>query len=165
MFLTDEHQASGQVGASALKNLVDSPQDFKVTVITRPESTASFPSNVTVKRGAYDDGAFLEEAFSGQDAVIFSVHFYAQDAQLPMFEAAAKAGVRWIIPNEYAGNTQNPDMVALTSFSFGPKVKAREHIEKLSETCDGLKWIGVATNPFFESVGIDGNRGRRAYIH
>ncbi|KAK3109358.1 hypothetical protein LTR53_017470 [Teratosphaeriaceae sp. CCFEE 6253] len=145
--------ASGQVGGSTLKHLLDSPRGFKVTVVTRTESEATFPSHpaLTVKKGSYTDTSFLEDAFSGQDAVVFAVHFFAQNAQEGMFEAAAKAGVRWIIPNEYAGDTLNDAMVDLSP-AFQPKRTARKQIEDLSKTYEGLKWIGVATNPFLEPV-------------
>ena len=75
----------------------------------------------------------------------------AQGAQNGMIDVAAKAGVKWIVPNEYAGDGLNEDMMNASAV-FSQKVQSRRHIEELSKTNEGLKWIGVATNPFFESV-------------
>lgn len=144
-------QASGQVGSSILTHLLESPHPFKISVVTRTDSSATLPSSVTVHKGAYTDASFLGTAFKSQDVVIFALHFMAQGAQNGMIDAAAKAGVQWIIPNEYAGDGLNADMMN-ASVVFGQKVQSRRHVEELSKTHEGLRWIGVATNPFFESV-------------
>ncbi|KAK0899634.1 hypothetical protein LTR02_009545 [Friedmanniomyces endolithicus] len=148
---TDQRQASGQVGSSILKRLLESPKDFKVTVVTRTDSTATFPSSskITVKQGSYTDSRFLQDAFKNQDVVIFALNFMAQDAQTAMIDEAAKAGFKWIVPNEYAGDGMNKAMVEGVPV-FVPKKQAREHIDELSKTHEGLAWIGVATNPFFD---------------
>ena len=106
---------------------------------------------MTVHKGQYSDVEFLGNAFKGQDVVIFALHFMAQGAQNGMIDAAAKAGVKWIVPNEYAGDGLNMDMMN-ASMVFSQKVQSRKHVEEVSKTHKGLKWIGVATNPFFESV-------------
>ncbi|KAK5706992.1 hypothetical protein LTR17_021079 [Elasticomyces elasticus] len=142
--------ASGQVGSSVLKHLLESPKGFNITVITRTDSQATFPSSVTVKKGTYDDTKFMEDAFKGQDAAIFALHYSAQAAQDSMLDAAAKAGVKWLIPNEYAGDGMNEAMMKAAP-AFAPKLQSRKHIEELSKTYEGVKWIGVTTNPFFES--------------
>lgn len=69
-----------------------------------------------------------------------------------MIEAAAKAGVKWILPTEYAGDGMNEAMVNAVPV-FHPKRAARQQIEELSKQpgCEGLKWIGVATNPWLEA--------------
>lgn len=136
-----------------LKHLLDSPQGFHITIITRSDSQATFPANpsLTIKKGAYDDAAFLQDAFANQDAVVFALHFLGQAAQPGMIDAAAKAGVKWILPNEWAADGMNEAMMEAVPV-FKPKMDARKHVEELAKTYEGLKWIGVATNPFFESV-------------
>jgi hypothetical protein len=37
---------------------------------------------------------------------------------------------------------------------FHPKRAARKQVEALAERCEGVKWIGVATNPWMEFVRI-----------
>ncbi|KAK5122291.1 hypothetical protein LTR85_004202 [Meristemomyces frigidus] len=139
--------ASGNVGTSALKHLLFTNR-FNITIISRPSSTASFPS-LTIKKGSYDDRNFLHDAFSGQDAVLFALGFMAMAEQTKLIAAAAKAGVKWILPTEYAGDGMNEAMMAAVPI-FQPKVQARKQVEELGATYEGLKWIGIATNPWVE---------------
>ncbi|KAK5111007.1 hypothetical protein LTR62_005382 [Meristemomyces frigidus] len=145
--------ASGNVGAPTLKHLLatSSQTNLHITVLTRPESHATFPSHpsLTVKTGTYDDPTFLQEVFAGQEAVMFALSFFAIAHEKSMIEAAARAGVRWIIPNEYAGDGLNAEMVDAVPV-FHPKRDTRKYIEDLGRTYPGLRWIGVATNPFLE---------------
>lgn len=71
--------------------------------------------------------------------------------QAKLIEAAARAGVKWILPTEYAGDGLNVDMVEAVPL-FHPKRKARMQIEELSGEFEGLRWIGIATNPWLEAV-------------
>jgi hypothetical protein len=80
---------------------------------------------------------------------MFALHYMATATEPGLCDAAAKAGVKWIIPNEYAADGLNEDIVNAVPV-FQPKRKTRQHIEELAKTHTGLKWIGVATNPFFE---------------
>jgi len=68
-----------------------------------------------------------------------------------MIEAAAKAGVKWILPTEYAGDGLNGEMVEAVPL-FWPKREARRLVEELSKEFEGLRWIGVATGPWLEAV-------------
>ncbi|KAK4548639.1 hypothetical protein LTR36_009550 [Oleoguttula mirabilis] len=142
--------ASGNVGTSALKHLLPTNR-FHITIISRSSSTASFPSSpsLTVRKGSYDDSTYLADAFAGQDAVLFALGFMAMGEQSKLIDAAAKAGVKWILPTEYAGDGMNEAMVAAVPI-FQPKVQARKQIEELSATYKGLKWIGIATNPWMD---------------
>lgn len=85
--------------------------------------------------------------------MLIAISFQAPDAQAKLLEAAAKAGVKWILPNEYAGDGANKSMVD-GSPAFQPKRQARQHIEELAKTHKDLKWIAVATNPWLEN-GIE----------
>ena len=83
-----------------------------------------------------------------------------------LIEAAAKAGVKWILPTEYAGDGMNEAMVSAVPV-FQGKVQARKHVEELAKSHAGLKWIGVATNPWVEQslrigvLGIKFGEGKR----
>ncbi|KAK3669668.1 hypothetical protein LTR78_010420 [Recurvomyces mirabilis] len=143
--------ASGNIGSTTLTHLLHSPHPIHITAISRPDSTATFPthSRLTVLKGSYDDPTFLAQAFAGQDLVMFALSFMALNAEKPMIEAAAIAGVKWIVPNEYAGDGLNKSMVEGVPV-FGPKRETRRYVEELAGKYEGLKWIGVATNPFLE---------------
>jgi hypothetical protein len=77
----------------------------------------------------------------------------ATGVQSQMIEAAARAGVKWILPTEYAGDGLNGGMVEAVPL-FWPKREARGLVERLSKEFEGLRWIGVATGPWLEAVSF-----------
>lgn len=79
----------------------------------------------------------------------------AMGEQTTLIDAAAKAGVKWILPTEYAGDGMNEAMVEGVPL-FHPKRAARRQVEALAERggCEGVKWIGVATGPWMEFVRL-----------
>lgn len=76
--------------------------------------------------------------------------------QATLIEAAARAGVKWILPTEYASDGMNAAMSEGIPM-LQPKALARKQIEDLAETYPGLSWIGVATNPWTEFVRLQSN--------
>ena len=77
----------------------------------------------------------------------------AMGEQTKLIAAAAQAGVKWILPTEYAGDGMNAAMVEAVPL-FHPKREARRQVEELAKTHEGLRWIGVATNPWMEFVRL-----------
>ena len=75
----------------------------------------------------------------------------AMGEQTKLIDAAARAGVKWILPTEYAGDGMNEALVEAVPL-FHPKRAARQQVEELAKTHEGLKWVGVATNPWMEFV-------------
>ncbi|KAM0697892.1 hypothetical protein Q7P36_002746 [Cladosporium allicinum] len=148
--------ASGNIGTSILNALLSSNNFSLVKILTRAESTASFSNQsktpILVQKGSYTNPSFLASAFQGIDAVVFALNFMAMGVQGQMIEAAARAGVKWILPTEYAGDGLNEGMVEAVPL-FHPKREARRQIEELSKEkeCEGVKWIGVATGPWVEA--------------
>ena len=89
--------ASGHLGAVTLKHLIATSR-FNITIVTRSDSTATFPNddNVIIRKGDYDDITFLESSFKGKDAVVLCLSTGAVPVvELQLIEAAAKAGVKW----------------------------------------------------------------------
>lgn len=125
-------------------------------MISRSDSKATFPSHssLTVHKGSYSDPEFLETAFSNQDAAVIALNFMAMGLQPGIIEAAAKAGVKWIVPTEYAMDGLNETLAKNLSKVpiMLPKVMARKQVEELAQAYPGLSWIGVATNPWTEFV-------------
>lgn len=73
--------------------------------------------------------------------------------QAKLITAAAKAGVKYILPTEYAGDGLNKEMMEGVPV-FHPKVQARKQIEEAGST-----WIGIATNPWADQslrLGLTG---------
>ena len=143
--------ASGNVGSQTLHHLLQSDKNFNITVLTRPGSKATFPSHpsLTIEKGAYTDTAFVTTALQGHEVLILALGFMAMDQQKSLIESAVEAGVKWILPTEYAGDGMNEAMIDKVPL-FWPKREARQLITRLSQEKTGgrTKWIGVATNPW-----------------
>lgn len=137
--------ASGNAGSSILNALL-STKRFDITVLSRSESQAKFPEGVKVVKGAYDDSSFLESAMKGADALIITLSVTSLNQESALIEAAARAGVQWIVPNEYTGDGENPGLLERVPV-FAAKRNARELIMKL-----GCKYLAVATGPWTDWV-------------
>lgn len=78
---------------------------------------------------------------------MFALSYQASDSQTKLINAAAKAGIKWIIPNEYSVDGLNQKMIDAVPI-LQSKAAARKEIEHLAHTHPGLAWIGIATNPW-----------------
>ncbi|KAL9130565.1 MAG: hypothetical protein Q9217_001278 [Psora testacea] len=137
--------ASGLVGGEILKSLLHSGT-FNVTVLSRQNSTATFAPGITVKKGDYKSSDFLESALRGQDVLIITLAVTTSpEVQSDLIKAAAKAGVPWILPNEYGQDGANAELSEAVIF-LGHKAKYRNEIEELGRS----SWIGVASNLWFD---------------
>ncbi|RYP46613.1 hypothetical protein DL768_007235 [Monosporascus sp. mg162] len=153
---------SGTIGAPILSALVAT--GHKVSVLSRPESTATFPSTVTVHKGTYDDEAFITRILQGQEVLILALNYGAVTAQGPLIRAAATAGVAYVVPCEFGSDaTHEPLGARLDLFS------AKAPFRRLVEDLGASRWIGVVNNPWFEfcmrvgAFGLD-LKGRAARV-
>ena len=87
--------ATGRIGQAVVKALLDA--DFTVTILTRPESSHSFPSSVKVAKVDYNDAESLASALKGQDVVISTVGYAAMLGQEKLIDAAVATGVKRIM--------------------------------------------------------------------
>ena len=83
---------------------------------------------------------------TGQDVVVIMLSFAGLQDEGIIVEAASKAGVKYVLPSEYGKPFKDDHVVEAIPFM---KVKKEGHtrIEAL-----GMKWIGVATNSWFDYV-------------
>lgn len=136
--------ASGGLGKHTVQALL-AEGGHTVTAITRAESSAAFPEGVKVAKGPYDDEAFLVNALTGQDVLVLQVGIMVLDSQIPVIKAAAKAGVPYVIPCEFAQDNKheklNQEINLMTR-----KNKYRQLIDELGVS----KWIGVINGPWFD---------------
>ncbi|KAE9367683.1 NAD(P)-binding protein [Stipitochalara longipes BDJ] len=150
--------ATGNLGTVIVQSLVEANK-FIITAASRNPSKAEFPNStsLTIKTGDYTSPSFLAEIFGNQDAVVFTLHYTAvPELEVKMIEAAAAAGVQWILPVEFGGDNGNPRLEKAVPV-YAAKRAPRERIEELAEKYDGLKWIGIVTNPWFDfSMKISG---------
>jgi hypothetical protein len=65
--------------------------------------------------------------------------------------AAGAAGVKWILPTEYGTDSANEEITKAVPFN-SIKIAPRLRLEELTQTHEGLKWIGVITNIWFDFV-------------
>ncbi|KAL0936046.1 oxidoreductase [Colletotrichum truncatum] len=136
--------ASGNVGGLTLNALLEKGI-HTITAVTRAESSATFPEKVIVKKGSYDDESFLVSAFQGQDVVLLALGFSSYSTgQEPLIRAAAKAGVKWILPTEF-GSSPDPSKLLDSSPILQGKIKTRKLIEEL-----GANWIAIVNNPWLD---------------
>jgi len=77
-----------------------------VTALTRPDSTSEIPNGVKSVTVDYANKESLVAALRGQDALIITLSITAPPETHPaLVEAAAAAGVPWVLPNEWAPDT------------------------------------------------------------
>ncbi len=100
--------AAGTVGKNILPDLL-ADSNFNVSILSRIESTAPFPSNVNVIKVDYSNQAALIQALTEQDVVISAVGGAAivNNFDKSLIEAAIEAGVKWIIPSEFGSDLEN----------------------------------------------------------
>lgn len=115
---------------------------YKVSVLTRESSSATFPSSVNVIKTDYSPES-VEKAFQGQDAVVSLVGASALGDQHKLVDAAVKAGVKRFVPSEYGADTSNKEVQAKVPI-FGPKTATVAHLR--SKEKDGLSWTGLVSN-------------------
>jgi hypothetical protein len=146
--------ATGNSGKHMVISLL-AKSKFKITAITRAGSATPAPG-VHIATVDYSRPETLVEALKGQDVLITTVGVTAPPGTTTLLiEAAAKAGVPWVLPNEFGGDTD--DEVVSNDTMIGPmKRKDRKLIEDLGVS----SWIGVATGFWYEhSLGGPGLYG------
>ncbi|KAF2453422.1 isoflavone reductase family protein [Lineolata rhizophorae] len=136
--------AGGNLGPSVLSAFLES-SPFNVTVLSRPESRSTFPSNVKVVKADYSQPS-LEAAFKGQDVVVSMVGNEGFEAQKIIIEACIGAGVKRFIPSEFGSNTADPRVVEVVPIFAGKTSK----IDYLRSREDKLSWTAIITGPFLD---------------
>jgi hypothetical protein len=111
-----------------------------ITAIQRPEATSTFPSDVIVKKGDLEDEAFLADVFKGQDAIVLMPPLsHLISVQKPAVRAAAKVGVRWILPSEFG-----PDPFASKLIEENILLKHKKEIRDLIDELGVSSWVSIA---------------------
>jgi hypothetical protein len=79
-----------------------------VTAITREGSDSKLPTGVKVVKVDYENEETIVSAFKGQQFVVITLSVFAPpENHLKLVNAAAKAGVPYIMPNSYGGNPED----------------------------------------------------------
>ncbi|KAK9770518.1 putative NmrA-like domain-containing protein [Seiridium cardinale] len=150
--------AAGNFGAPITSALIAA--GFHVTVISRPESTSNFPSEVAVIRVDYTVGD-LTEALIGQDAAVCVVGPAGIASHVAMIDAAEAAGLKRFIINDFGWG---PNFRSEPEFR---EIGARRHVawdhaKKLAQGNPRFTWTGITIgNPIdwalrrFSRMGFD----------
>lgn len=92
--------ASGQQGSYIVSELLATGK-HTITAVTREDNSSTFPEHVMVYKINYDLQDSIVAALQGQDALIITMNVTApKDYPTKLIEAAATAGVKWVIPDE-----------------------------------------------------------------
>lgn len=126
-----------------------------LTAITRHDSDNTLSDGLTVIKVDYNNQESLVEALTGQDVLIITMNNMAPpDTQTKLIDAAAAAGVPWVLPNEFGGDPYDVQK-GKDGIVGAMKVPFREQIERLGKS----NYIGLACSFWYEfSLGGGPNR-------
>jgi uncharacterized protein YbjT (DUF2867 family) len=139
------------MGSHILQSLLSSPKKHSITILTRPDSSSTFPTGTKVLKVDYSSPSSITSALQSIDFLIITLAATAPtDLHPRIVNAAAAAGVKYIMPNYFgyalSSSTSNrsPDPI-LDSFE-------RSVTDVRSA---GLKFIALACGFWYEwSLGI-----------
>ncbi|RVX73756.1 hypothetical protein B0A52_02646 [Exophiala mesophila] len=125
--------AGGTVGKYMTEALLKTGK-HKVTALTREGSPNKLPEGIVVKKVNYDNTSSLIEALKGQDVFIITMNVLAPvDSEKKLIEAAAEAGVPWILPNEWSTDPTQVQLGADTYLGDG-RQQTRELVVSLGKS-------------------------------
>ncbi|KAK9449152.1 uncharacterized protein V1518DRAFT_284120 [Limtongia smithiae] len=125
--------ATGNSGSYMVEALLATGK-HTVTAISRMESTATVPDGVKVAKVDYADSATLVAALTGQDALVMTMNVMApSDSEAKLITAAADAGVKWILPNDWSPDIAD-EVLSKEIFIGEAKRANRELIAKLGKS-------------------------------
>ncbi|KAK6825033.1 hypothetical protein PG987_012527 [Apiospora arundinis] len=143
--------ATGTIGKYIVEALVQKGK-HEVTAITRKDSTNVMPAGVTTAAVDYADPSTIVAALRGQEALIITLPSRGLDqqaTQLQLVEAAAEAGVPYILPNEWTVDMADEKLADDVFFSGEREIRRR--IEELGVS----SWMAVITSFWYEfSLGF-----------
>jgi hypothetical protein len=144
--------ASGDIGKVILSTLL-ADSNFKISVLSRTDSPATFSSSVNVIKVNYSDRTALVNALTDQDVVISAVGVEAilENFDKTLIEAALEAGVKWLIPSEYGFDFDN-----FSTASIPVNIPLLENITLLKQNQSRLLYTFISTGAFLD-WGLDNN--------
>jgi saccharopine dehydrogenase-like NADP-dependent oxidoreductase len=127
-----------------------------VTVLTRPESTATFASGATIAKVDYTSPANITAALRGHDFLIITLSVSSPpDLHSRIVNAAAEAGVKYIMPNYYGFALSErtgsfPSDPILSSFE-----KYINDVKEVQEKGHDVKYVAMSCGFWYEfSLGM-----------
>ncbi|KAG9943794.1 hypothetical protein KCU85_g8395, partial [Aureobasidium melanogenum] len=137
--------AGGQIGGQIVHQLLKEGK-HNVSALTRPQSHSVMPSGVhSIHKANYDSPNELSAAMQGQDVLVITMSAVAQpSSSIALIDAAAAAGIKYIIPNEWG--------VDRAQVQIGKDIMLAERAIKITQYIEskGLKWISIACGFWYE---------------
>ncbi|KAH6951813.1 hypothetical protein DER45DRAFT_388328 [Fusarium avenaceum] len=146
---------SGLLGSKVVSSLLNA--GFDITVITRNESTATFPSKVTVKRVDITSLESIKKAITGLDAVVSTVTTAATGQQKVIIDAAIAARVPRFIPSEF-GIPSRENRDTKIGRLLAAKIQNTDYLIELAKKHEWFSWTGLS-NGLFLDAGLRNERG------
>jgi uncharacterized protein YbjT (DUF2867 family) len=139
--------ASGSLGRPVLEHLIAA--NFTVTVLTREDSTSSFPAGIQVAKVDYNSEESLTAALKGQDALVSTIATESIMSQETLIRAAISARVSRIIPSEFGSDTLLEANKRLPV--YGQKIAIQKLLEdSVKETNDQVTYTLVLNGMFLD---------------
>ncbi|KAJ5105997.1 hypothetical protein NUU61_003344 [Penicillium alfredii] len=136
--------AGGSVGKPIAQEVLKTGK-HTLTALTRVGSQNTLPEGIQSVSVDYNDEASLMSALKDQDCLIITLAVTApSDTQLKLVQAAAKAGVKYVMPNIWGCDVTNEGLANdVPGWNRMPAVAAE--MEKA-----GIAWIGVICGFWYE---------------
>ena len=146
-------QAGGTIGSHIANALIQTGR-HTVTALSRKGSDNRLPEGVLVAPVDYDDEATIIAALKDQQFLVITMAPTApRDTHSKLVQAAAKAGVPYVMPNGYAGDID--DIAFGEDTLLGPVARAhRDEITRL-----GMQWVTVCCG-FWYDYSLAGGEAR-----
>ncbi|KAH7031910.1 isoflavone reductase family protein [Macrophomina phaseolina] len=137
--------ASGALGVPTLNEFLNAA--YKVSILSRKESTTTFPDGVKVFKADYKDLDSVKAAMEGQDVVISIVGGHAVSDQRVLIDAALAAGVKRFFPSEYGPYTRDPKMAEINPYTNPYKTAIVDYLRSKEHA---MSWTALVTGGFFD---------------
>ncbi|MCJ1306922.1 hypothetical protein MMC25_000566 [Agyrium rufum] len=125
-----------------------------ITALTRPDSTTKIPDGLHhVTKVDFDDEASLVKALQGQQFLVITMSVLAPpETESKLIQAAAKAGVPYVMPNCYGLDVYNDGLVEDIASSKVVRDRCNE-----IEVAGSSSWIALVCGLWYEYSLISGH--------
>ncbi|KAF5502615.1 Isoflavone reductase [Colletotrichum aenigma] len=139
--------ANGSIGSHAVPALLAA--DFVVTIVTRSSEGKRFPPQVKIAVTDFSRQS-LQQALSGQDAVLCALGHAVLDRQVDVIHVAEKAGVKRFIPSDF-GVPKGPNDVPDYRAILGKKAQASKlFLKEKAEKNGNFTWTSFFNGPLLD---------------
>lgn len=139
------NQATGSVGKYITDYLMKNGK-HNITAVTRFQSKSKIPEGVHAAKVDYDSEQSLVDGLKGHDFLIITMSTLApRDTQTKLINAAAKAGIKWIMPNEFSPMFGDDEALGKSIGFYDRAASTRKQIEDL-----GMNWTSLVCGFWYE---------------